>query len=268
VPPLGGAPISRALFAGAVVVALWLWWRRRVRERVLAPGDAREQRVALARLVREALTHPGGPWRQSGGLWRRRILPTLAGAPMSLAEAIERSVEGTLFVSRERSELARLAAAAGTRVLDAGDPTFAEAVATLGHGVDLDALERLKPPTAENAGAGNDAVAAAVDRLNDFLARAGQTVRCHLVPALNEAPLRDVDLSAVRLPPRARWPKRFVAFNPAAAELLARAELSRVEPARAIFVLVDWLVDASQLLARDAARLREKAACELVEAWR
>jgi hypothetical protein len=175
---------------------------------------------------------------------------------MSLLEAIERARSNALWVTRQRGELASLAAGAGTPVLDGSHPTFGDVVAALGRGVDLDGYDALRP--SDDVGA--PAVVGLVAAGNRVLDDAGAGVRCVLTLGLHDAPVQDVDLSGLRLPRRSPWPRRFIAVNPLSASVGERAELAVVETSRATFLWLDWLLDRSELLAEHAAEIRRRGA--------
>ncbi len=256
---LTGLLLLLALLAG------WAWRRFHVRESIEADGDpadasrAREQR-ALVKILRDALTQPAA-WRTVAGLWHRRVLPTLRGRPLSVAEAIERAREGNLWLSRNRSPLAAAAAARGTPVLDAGHPIFGELIRALGRGVDLDELDRLAP-SAEPEAHSQQLIAGA----NRVLEGCGLDLRCRTSPGLRDAATRDVDLSGLRLPRGSKWPRRFVAVNPRSSAVARRAALASADPTLGVFVWLDWLLDRSELLADHANPVRRRAAEAVIEA--
>ncbi|MEE8410063.1 MAG: transglutaminase domain-containing protein [Myxococcota bacterium] len=283
-PPATAAPMSISVAAlmtrtGSGMVVRWpvvaailtllilfgVWWATDSRMRHWTVGDSGsgEQQKVLARVLQDALAHPDA-WRSAATLWRRRILPTLRGRPMSVADALRRAVDGVLFVTWKRSDLALAAAAQRTPVLDGGDSIFGGVVAALGRTVDLDALSALRPPAAGGEDITTFRIEAVLEPVNRIL-RQTAGVECRICPALGEEPIRDIDLRALSLPRGAPWPKRFIAVNPRHADVRRRARLLAVDPARGVFVWLDWLLDRSQMLARDATRVRERAASELLE---
>jgi transglutaminase-like putative cysteine protease len=260
----GRMPLAAVALLIGLAGSAWFLLRRRVQENVVSAGDAVEQQRVLATMLRDALAHPDA-WRSVASLWRRRVLPTLRGRKMSVAEALSRAIDGVLFVSRDRSDLARLAAARRTPVLDGADPVFGGVVGALGRTVDLDALSALRPPAGgceDVTGYRLEGVLAPVNRI---LRQVTSGVECRVCPALTDASIRDVDLTAINLPRRSPWPQRFVAVNPCDPEVRRRARLLAQDPGRGVFVWIDWLLDRSQILSRDATRLRERAAAELLE---
>ena len=100
---------------------------------------------------------------------------------------------------------------------------------------------------------------------NALLRGIGDGVECRVCPALADAPLCDVDLAGVRLPRGGPWPRRYVALNPADPEVRRRLQLLAARPGHGAFLWLDWLIDHSELLAGDAARLRERAAAAALE---
>ena len=269
-PYFPGTPVAWAVGgAGALVAvaALTLLARRRVRDRLVSTAGSDEARRALARMLRDALVHPEA-WSHQPDLWHRRVLPTLAGAPVSLAHALTLGREGRLHASFAHSPLAVAAARRGSSVLDGGDPCFGEVVAALGCAQDLDELDALRP-LGPGAASGLEPaelalVLAALDDVNALLGRAGLDLRCHPCVTLRDAPLRDVDLSGLRLPRSGPWVPRWVAVSPHHREV--RRRVAAVRGAHGRFALVEWLTASSSLLARDGDRLRELAAWQFVEA--
>ncbi len=243
-----------ALAASVVLVA-----RRRVRERLVNDGPQDARREALAKMVHDMLTQPHA-WRGVGRAWHQRLLPVLSGRPMSLEEALRRARDNVLFVSRSRSRLANAAARCGTPVLDAADPFFGRVVVPLLRTVDLDSIEPLldtrDTPTSSLRG---------LSRANAVLADAQADVCFVLAEALQDTPLRDVDLTRARLPKSVRAPRRFIAVSPSHREVRARLEKLERDPERGVFIWLDWSVERSELLADHTARVRECAAMYAVD---
>ncbi len=233
--------------------------RRRVRERLVNEGPQDARREALAMMVHDMLTQPHA-WRGVGRAWHQRLLPVLSGRPMSLEEALRRARDNVLFVSRSRSKLADTAARCGTPVLDAADPFFGKVVVPLLRTVDLDNIEPLlrMPESATSPHRG-------LHRANVVLADAKADVCFVLADALQDAPLRDVDLTRVRLPKGMRAPRRFIAVSPSHREVRARLEKLERDPERGVFIWLDWSVERSELLADHTSRVRECAASYAVD---
>jgi hypothetical protein len=260
-----GVGLLIILLTGALVV--WVVWRHlHVREQVSARGGTKEQQRALASILHDALSHPE-PWSKVSSLWRRRVLPTLKGPPLSVSEALRRAAEGVLYVTWSASGLARLAASCGAPVLDGTDKAFGGVIGTLGRTVNIDTFDRLRPAQSEQNGSVAMRIEAALEPVNELLERFGGHLRCCVCPALREAAVCDVDLSDIRLPAGAPWPRRYVAVNPSSREVLARVRLLLKSPSWGAFVWIDWLLDHSELLAPHASRLRERAALEALETW-
>jgi hypothetical protein len=97
------------------------------------------------------------------------------------------------------------------------------------------------------------------------LADAKADVRFVLADALQDAPLRDVDLTRVRLPRDLSAPRRFVAVSPSHREVRARLEKLERDPERGVFIWLDWSVERSELLADHTAAVRERAAAYAVD---
>ncbi len=245
-----------SLVALLAVVAWLVRLRWRVWESLRwTPSSVKSQSI-VARMLCDALAHPE-QWRAARGLWWRRVLPTLAGRPLSVGEGLRRAADASLFVSRQQSELARLAASRGLPVLDLGHSLFAPVVAALGHGVDLDLFDRLRPAAAADPTSLRcEQILAPLNALVGRIAG----VECRICPALNDTPMRDVDLSALGRRGHPRWPRRYIALNPSHEEVRRRMSLLARDPRRGVFVFVDWLLDRSPLLAWHAAKLRAAAA--------
>jgi transglutaminase-like putative cysteine protease len=263
--PLVWAAVATAMLL--VVVTAVVHARRRVRERLVSSAGAAEARSALARMLRDALVHPEA-WSQQPELWHRRVLPTLRGPPLSLARALDLGREGRLHASFAHSPLAEAAARAGAPVLDGADSCFGAVVSALGEAQDLDAVDALRPYRGDlrdgQVPVELAALVASLDEVNQLLARAGLDVRCHPCPALAGGPLRDVDLTPLRLPRGGPWLPRWVALSPRHPEVRRRVAAARGVHGR--FAFIEWLTATSSLLARDGNRLRELAAWAFVEA--
>lgn len=234
--------------------------RRRVRERLVNEGPEDARREALAKMVHDMLTQPHA-WRGVGRAWHQRLLPVLAGRPMSLEEALRRARDNVLYVSRSRSKLADMAARCGTPVLDAADPFFGKVVVPLLRTVDLDSIEPLL-----NGRDHTNTPHWGITRANAVLAEAQADVCFVLADALQDAPLRDVDLTRVRLPKKLAAPRRFIAVSPTHREVRARLEKLERDPERGVFIWLDWSVERSELLADHTSRVRERAAAYAVDA--
>jgi hypothetical protein len=104
-----------------------------------------------------------------------------------------------------------------------------------------------------------------LSRANAVLADAKADVCFVLADALQDAPLRDVDLTRVRLPRGVRAPRRFIAVSPSHREVRARLEKLERDPERGVFIWLDWSVERSELLADHTSRVRECAATYAVD---
>jgi hypothetical protein len=156
-PPL--APLPEVSVAGPVAIpradagqrtgaGRWLWIAGFVTLGVGGAGlllrrtrrDVRlDPSADVVGLLRAALEHPGS-FAEAPAVFTREVVPLLGGARIALAEAHRLSNSGRLFTSERGSTLARHAAGAGLRVLDA---RHAEAqVVSDGLGaIDLDAWD-------------------------------------------------------------------------------------------------------------------------------
>ena len=250
---------STCIALGSLVVIAFMA-RRRVRELLVNEGPQDARREALAKMVHDMLTQPHA-WRGVGRAWHQRLLPVLSGRPMSLEEALRRARDNVLFVSRSRSKLADMAARCGTPVLDAADPFFGKVVVPLLRTVDLDSIEPLL-----NGRDHTNTPHWGITRANAVLADARADVCFVLADALQDAPLRDVDLTRVRLPKKLTAPRRFIAVSPTHREVRARLEKLERDPERGVFIWLDWSVERSELLADHTRRVRERAAAYAVDA--
>ncbi len=250
---------STGIALGSLVVIAFMA-RRRVRELLVNEGPQDARREALAKMVHDMLTQPHA-WRGVGRAWHQRLLPVLSGRPMSLEEALRRARDNVLFVSRSRSKLADMAARCGTPVLDAADPFFGKVVVPLLRTVDLDSIEPLL-----NGRDHTNTPHWGITRANAVLADARADVCFVLADALQDAPLRDVDLTRVRLPKKLTAPRRFIAVSPTHREVRARLEKLERDPERGVFIWLDWSVERSELLADHTRRVRERAAAYAVDA--
>ncbi len=230
-----------------------------MREHIVTSGPLDTRRATLAKMVRDMLTQPHA-WRGVGRAWHQRILPVLAGRPMSLEEALRRARDNVLFVSRSHSKLASLAASCGTPVLDAADPFFGKVVVPLLRTIDLDTIEPLLG-AARHASDERESLA----RANAVLKDADADVRFVMTEALQDAPLRDVDLTRVNLPKRLAGPRRFIAVSPTHRDVRIRLDAMERDPDRGVFMWLDWSVERSELLADRAARVREQAAIDALD---
>lgn len=256
------------LIAGVSAVLAVIAYRRRIRERLLNDGSEQARREALAMMVRDMLTHPHA-WRGIGRAWHQRLLPVLKGRPMSLEEALRRARDNILFVSRNRSDLAGAAAQAGTPILDASDACFGKVVVPLLRTVDLDSIEPLLDAV-QGKSSGDTQPAAftssSFERANAVLEAANADARFVIAAGLHDAPMRDVDLSRIRLPKRMARLRRFIAVSPTHRDVRARLEKMQRDPDRGVFLWLDWSVERSELLGAHAVRVRERAAEEAVTA--
>ncbi|MBC7793003.1 MAG: ATP-binding protein [Clostridia bacterium] len=230
---------------GTVLAAIAL--RRRIRERVVTDGSEQVRREALAMMVRDMLTQPHA-WRGIGRAWHQRLLPVLSGRPMSLEEALRRARDNILFVSRTGSSLAALAAQSGTPVLDASDQTFGKVVVPLLRTIDLDSIEPLLE--AVRGGSSGDTQPAAFtsstfERANAVLENANADARFVIASGLHDSPMRDVDLTRLRLPKRLGLLRRFIAVSPTHRDVRARLEKMQRDPDRGVFLWLDWSVERS-----------------------
>lgn len=273
IPPPVVAPHDRVatthlLIAAAVfttVLAL-LALRRRIRDRVVNDGSDQSRREALAMMVRDMLTQPHA-WRGIGRAWHQRLLPVLDGRPMSLEEALRRARDNILFVSRSRSGFAQAAARAGTPILDASDQCFGKVVVPLLRTIDLDSIEPLLDAVHGKSSGDTQPAAftsSSFERANAVLESADADARFVIASSLHDAPMRDVDLSRLRLPKKLARIRRFIAVSPTHRDVRARLEKMQRDPDRGVFLWLDWSVERSELLGAHAVRVRERAAEDAV----
>ncbi len=233
------------------------WWgirRRRIDECVERRGESAEQRAAVAGMVRELLRGSAG-WRGVTALGHRRILPTLEGSPLSLAEAITRSRHGRLWAGGRRSPLARAASATGCPVIDLDDRHFGSLITQTFDVVDLAAIENLSVTRLPRA----------LSRcINPWLERIAR-VTCVWSRSLGERAFLEYDLSELKLREPIAFPRRAIVINPEHPEVRARVELFEKSPQRAAYGWIDWIVGQSMACEPYANRLRREVAREVFE---
>jgi hypothetical protein len=125
------------LFLGASVAGLVMVWRSRSTIRDFSLSETPE----VAGLLRGALARPES-YREIPALFRRRVVPMLAGRPMSLDRARRIAGRGRLAVGTGGSRLARRALEQRQYVVDGSRPE-GEAVATVLGAVNLDRWDRV-----------------------------------------------------------------------------------------------------------------------------
>jgi len=125
------------LILGASVVGMVMAWRSRSTIRDVSLSETPE----VAGLLRGALARPES-YREIPALFRRRVVPVLAGRPMSLDRARKLAGRGLLAVGTGASRLARRAVEQHRYVIDGSRPE-GEAVATVLGAVDLDRWDRI-----------------------------------------------------------------------------------------------------------------------------
>lgn len=240
--------------AGFLVLGWWWIRRRRIDESVERRGETAEQRAAVAGMVRELLRGSAG-WRGVSALGHRRILPTLEGSPLSLAEAITRSRHGRLWAGGRRSPLARAASATGCPVIDLDDRHFGSLITQTFDVVDLAAIENLSVTRLPRA----------LSRcINPWLERIAR-VTCVWSRSLGERAFLEYDLSELKLREPIAFPRRAIVINPEHPEVRARVELFEKSPQRAAYGWIDWIVGQSMACEPYANRLRREVAREVFE---
>lgn len=254
VPTPGRTPIPPWLPAAALGVAaslliIWIQRRRQVDETLERRGEGPEQRAAVAGMVRELLRGSSG-WRGVSALGHRRVLPTLKGPPLSLAEAMERSRRGRLWGGGRRSLLARSAAARGAPVVDIEDRYFGPLVMQTFDVVDLSMIEGL---------AVTQLPAALAKTLNPILEKHGHTT-CVWSRHLGERALVEYDISDLKIRDAHGLPLRAIVINPDHPDVRARIELFERDPSRAAYGWIDWIVSRSMSCEPYASELRRSAA--------
>ncbi len=235
---LGWALVATCL-AGVAALALRHALTRTRREVHVAP----EQDVAA--LLRGALERPDA-FREAPALYERRLLPTVGGRAISLAEASQWAQERRLFRSANGSPLARRTASDGAAVLDASQRESAAAADGLA-AVDLDEWDAFLGRSRKTP------LFAAVDRR---LRALGLPWDVRTVPGSGAAAVLDL--------PTRGGTRRIVVLDAEEPRLQA-AEARRTRPCEAVLAVVDALADVLELpleerrrvlapLARDALR--------------
>jgi hypothetical protein len=232
-----------------------LIFRRYVNARARTQAPAEKMKKPLMQLIQHALSEPGA-WGAESPLWRHRLLPTLAGPAISIAQARRLLGKKELFMTANRNPLALSMAAGGMTVLDLGEPGFAPLGNLLAGAIDADRLCRLRPEAEPAGGAGG--LLAAVN--GELRAGGGNAPPCLLAPGLSGADFLLVSLPAPLRRAPFYFPRRFIAVNPQAAAVGRCLALYEKNPSLAVIHFLN-LLQAERMLDEDAAaaRLRKTA---------
>jgi transglutaminase-like putative cysteine protease len=243
--PVAGAIVILVIVAAALpVIGRWLW------KRSFRPGGDAD----LTELLRGAAIHPEA-FARVDPLFRRPVVPTVRGRPVSLGRIQRAAERGVLACGSKGSRLATRAASAGGLVLDVGEPR-AELVAGAFGAIDLDHWQRVLDH------ARSEPVA---ERVEEALAGAGELCRVRVSSRVGEE-------SAVLDGPAAgiRGNGCWIVLDETAGLWGVVSRLAKQRPAAAALFLADTLVDrlgvaednrgrCLKVLAREAVfeRLRE-----------
>jgi len=237
---------------------------RRRDDAVTAVGaDAGEWRRSLSRMALGALMQPQN-WGGADALWNIRLLPTIAGRPLSLRQAWKLSKRGRLFSGSIVRPLVRDMALSGIPVLDLGDKAFTELIRTLPGLLDLDVLTALQSVVPQENGA---------DACERFLARANRWLKkisrrappCLLATGLGSRTLQDLvpPLSSAITALPIRVP--CVAVNSESSELRALASLAQKNPRLALFRFFRILCGESRFYRNQGGDFARRAARHLLQ---
>lgn len=231
--------------SGALLLFGWIvtrgWRRSWFRTEQVARGADAER--VLARMLQSALLHPGA-WRAARDLYHAPTLPALDGEQLSLMQASARARSRRLFVGRRGSPLVDEALAAGELVLDATHPHFGPVVRMLDGAVDLDRLSALCPLAPEQIL--EPRLRALRDRVQRLLEGSGLgALPLHFVASTWAGSFSDVDLENLRLPRNSTWPRRYIAIDVEDRFWRACAQLAEHAPARACYLVLHHLLQAS-----------------------
>ena len=228
--------VPRAWLAGgfatlaAGLAALSLVFVRTRRVVRLAPGQD------VCALLQGALQHPEA-FRDVPALYRRPLVPCLAGRAVSLAEASRHAAERRLFRSAGRSELARRTVGARLVVLDA-TRTEGRAVADALGAVDLDEWDSFLK-RAHRTGL--------LDFVGRRLRELGEPWDLYALPALGAPCLLDL--------PSPEGTTRIVVLDADEGWLRAAEALRAVRPHAAVLAVADRLAEIAQWNAADRSAL-------------
>lgn len=188
---------------------------------------------------------------------------------MSLTEALDRGKVGRLWHSRKHPSFVTEASDRGALVLDSSSQAFAGVIRRLPQIIDLDELADLKPTRTEELPSELVHVERLIKEIDRVLLQAGFGADT-IMPCLgfDSALCRDVDLTELGLGADSELPPQFVALQAQCWPVLKRAELARVEPALAAYMMLDMILAHSHLLSGDAERIRHTAAMSAFEEYR
>lgn len=242
------------LFAGlgglGLLVGLgWRWWTRRVRQPPVGSPEA------VGAILTSAFVAPE-LWQSVPALWRQRVLPTIAGPPISVAEAIRRDRAGTLWLTRTHPPLALAAARHGNVVLDGALPAFADAIAALGRGRSLDLVAGALPLCTADALPTTQPAAPLLRAMQQVFATAGIPITVAAACASGSEPGWELDLRSLRGARRLGCPRRAWLANLEHAWTRKVAAAYQQDPARAVITFVDVALEHMGLLTGEAERVR------------
>lgn len=213
-----------------------------------------QQGQDLSRMLQGALQKPAA-FARLPALFRRRLIPLIGGAALSLNQARQLATAGQLFRSSANNDLAGRASSRGVPVLDASTPEGRTVAATLG-AVDLDQWrERLAQSRRSPA----------LDAAQATLAREGYRWQLRAVGDLPELVVW-LDFNALRLD---READRLVIVDRIDPWLAAADAIAATRPAQAAFLIMEHVADRMRLDDRERARLLTSLAqAQLEEAAR
>lgn len=179
-------------------------------------------------LLRGALQRPEA-FRHAPALYRRRLLPTVGGRAVSLADASEQAAERRLFRSAGSRPLATRAARDGALVLDTAHGESAAVADALG-AVDLDEWDAFLLRSQSTP------LLVAVDRR---LRQLGQPWSVRAVPGIGTATLLDL--------PARGGTRRVVVFDGEEPWLVAAERHAAAAPHESVLAVVDRMAELLRL---------------------
>ncbi len=239
--------LGLSLATGLLVIALVAMRRTRV-TRTLRTDSSRQ----AADLVRGALQHPDA-FAGASAVFRRRLLPTLAGRPLTIGEAWNRAYRQRLFSALPSSDIGCAVAQAGVSVLDTTHAESATAAELLG-AVSLTAWDDLVRSSHETPllAAANAAFAAAGEPWRIRAPRAPAP------PAILELPTR-VELG------RGLTLSHLLIVEAERSELAHATDLLASDPGLATLLALDALAELLELPADRRAALMSPVARRAIE---
>jgi hypothetical protein len=246
--PIAGAIVVLVIALAALpAIGRWVWHRS------FRPGRDAD----LTELLRGAAIHPEA-FARVDPLFRRPVVPTLRGRPVSLDRIQAAAERGVLACGSKDSHLAARAASAGGLVLDVGEPR-GEAVAGAFGAIDLDHWQQVLD------GARSEPVA---ERVEEAFADAGEPCRVRISSGVGEE-MSVLDGRSVGI----RGDGCRIVLDETAEVWGVVSRLAKHRPAAAALFLADTLVDrlgvaednrgrCLEALARDAVLERSRETSE------